>query len=76
MDILSYAMAKNSASGAIDEAIASLPKGIIYKGAVNYENNLPNNPSVGDAYTVLYRGTSGEEVNGQEYVWGKYNNVN
>lgn len=76
MDILSYAMAKSSASANIDAVIASLPKGIVYKGAVAYESDLPNNPSLGDAYTVKYRGLSGEVVNGQEYVWGKYENVN
>lgn len=52
-------------------AIASLPKGVVYKGAVDYYASLPATPNEGDAYTVRYAGTEGSVVSGAEYVWGK-----
>ena len=72
MDIISYAMAKSSTNSSIAAAIAALPKGIIYKGAVSYESNLPNNAEVGDCYTIKYKGSSGSTPDGQEVVWGSY----
>lgn len=56
-----------------DTVIAALPKGIVYKGAVNYYNLLPaSGASEGDCYTVKYSGTSGTEPDGTEYIWGSY----
>ena len=72
MDIITYVMAKNSANDAIAAAIAALPKGVIYKGAVSYESDLPNNAEVGDCYTVKYKGSSGSVPDGKEVVWGSY----
>lgn len=72
MDIITYAMAKSNAT----ELIEALPKGIVYRGAVNYVNNLPNNADVGDAYTVMYTGSSGTNPDGREFAWGKYNGSN
>lgn len=74
MDIVTLALAKKSAKQYTDDAIEGLGKGIIYKGAVNYYNDLPNNASIGDCYSVLYKGTSGMESFGAEYVWGRNNN--
>lgn len=51
------------------DAIAAAAAGIHYQGAVNYYSNLPANPERGDAYTVLYAGSSGTESDGTEYVW-------
>ena len=51
--------------------IDSAAAGLTYKGAVNYYSNLPNNAEEGDAYTVLYAGSSGTVADGTEYVWGK-----
>lgn len=51
--------------------IDSAAAGLKYKGAVNYYSNLPNNAEEGDAYTVLYAGSSGTVADGTEYVWGK-----
>lgn len=48
----------------------------MYKGAVDYQKDLPKNPEVGDTYTVKYTGTSGSVTDGAEYVWGKYNGTN
>jgi len=76
MDILSYVMAKGSASAEIAAAIAALPNGIAYKGAVNYQKDLPNNPKLGDAYTIKYKGTTGEVTDGREVVWGSYGGSN
>lgn len=71
MDIITLALAKKGAKQYTDNAIAGLGKGVIYKGAVDYYNDLPNNASIGDCYSVLYKGTSGNESSGLEYVWGK-----
>lgn len=73
MDIVTLTLAKKGAKQYIDEAIAGLGKGIIYKGAVNYYNDLPNNASIGDCYSILYKGISGTVPSGIEYVWGKVN---
>jgi len=71
MDVVTLALAKKSAKQYTDDAIEGLGKGIIYKGAVNYYNDLPNNAEIGDCYSILYRGTTGTEPSGVEYVWGK-----
>ena len=71
MDVVTLALAKKGAKQYTDEAISGLGKGIVYKGAVSYYNNLPNDASVGDCYSVLYQGTSGTTPFGAEYVWGK-----
>ena len=68
MDIVTLTLAKKSAKKYTDEAIEGLGKGIVYKGAVNYYNDLPNNASIGDCYSVLYKGTSGIDPSGLEYA--------
>lgn len=75
MDIVTLALAKKSAKQYTDNAIEGLGKGIVYKGAVNYYNDLPDNASIGDCYSILYKGTSGTDPSGAEYVWGKVNNT-
>lgn len=76
MDLVTLALAKKGAKQYTDDAIEALGKGIIYKGAVNYYNDLPNDATIGDCYSVLYEGTSGSTPSGAEYVWGKINNQN
>ena len=44
-------------------------KEMVYKGAVNYYNNLPLNPSEGDVWVVRYTGSSGTTPNGHAYCW-------
>lgn len=73
MDLVTLALAKKGAKQYTDNAIEALGKGIIYKGAVNYYNDLPNDVTIGDCYSVLYEGTSGSTPSGAEYVWGKIN---
>lgn len=70
MDIVTLALAKKGAKSYTDTVIENLPKGVVYKGSVNYYTDLPNNASIGDCYTVLYKGTSGTDASGAEYVWG------
>jgi hypothetical protein len=64
MDIVTLALAKKYTNNVIE----GIGKGISYKGAVNYYNELPNNASLGDCYSVLYQGTSGTTPSGLEYV--------
>lgn len=60
-------------SGAVYSAIAAFPKGLVYKGAVNYYASLPTSgQTIGDVYTVKYAGTSGTTTDGTEYAWGNY----
>ena len=68
MDIVTLTLAKKGAKKYTDEVIEGLGKGIVYKGAVDYYNDLPNNASIGDCYSILYKGTSGTESSGLEYV--------
>ena len=57
----------------VAEAISELEGGIHYIGEVNYYDDLPANPNLGDGYTVKYSGTSGTDLDGTEYVWAKKN---
>lgn len=70
-DIIARGLAAQTAA-----AVEALPKGIVYRGAVDYEADLPNNAEIGDAYTVKYKGTSGTEPSGAEFVWGNYEGTN
>lgn len=74
MDVVTLALAKKGAKQYTDEVIEGIGRGISYKGAVNYYNDLPNNAAIGDCYSVLYKGTSGSVSSGAEYIWGKVNN--
>ena len=68
MDIITYSLCNKKSKEYTDSVIEGLGKGIIYKGAVNYYNDLPNNASIGDCYSVLYQGTSGNVSSGLEYI--------
>lgn len=57
---------------AVEQQLASLPRGINFKGAVDYVNSLPTNAELGDTYTVKYHGTSGNVPYGAEFAWGEY----
>ena len=56
---------------ATDDKATAAAAGLRYKGAVNYYSDLPNDAEIGDAYTVLYAGSSGSVADGTEYVWGE-----
>lgn len=60
---------------ATDDKATAAAAGLKYKGAVNYYSDLPNDAELGDAYTVLYAGSSGSVADGTEYVWGELNNT-
>lgn len=68
MDIITYSLCNKKSKEYTDNVIEGLGKGIIYKGAVNYYNDLPNDASAGDCYSVLYKGSSGNISSGLEYV--------
>lgn len=71
-----FAAMTNTAVGTLESGLASaqsqiaaLQGGVHLKGSVNYYADLPVDPDDGDAYTVLYFGTSGQEPAGIEYAW-------
>ena len=70
MDLVVLSLAKKGAKQYTDTVIGNLPKGVVYRGSVNYYTDLPNNAEIGDCYTVLYTGESGSNPFGAEYVWG------
>ena len=58
------------------KVIVSFPQGFNYKGEVDYISDLPTTGNtVGDVYTVKYRGSSGTDPLNDEYVWGKYEGI-
>lgn len=68
MDLVTLALAKKGAKQYTDNVVEGLGRGITYKGAVNYYNDLPNDASIGDCYIVLYKGTSGNIPLNLEYI--------
>ena len=52
MDILTYALAVSKSKEFTSQVVQSLGTGFSYKGSVATESALPNNPSLGDLYTV------------------------
>lgn len=75
MDVVTLGAALSGAKAYTDSVVHGVVSGIVYKGEVNYYADLPNNPTLGDAYTVKYSGTIGTIPDGTEYVWGKNNNI-
>lgn len=61
MDVLTYALAVSKSKEFTSQAIQSLGTGFSYKGSVATELALPNNPSLGDLYTV--------DNGNASYVW-------
>ena len=76
LDVVTLTLAKAFSKQYTDSAIAGISGGVHYKGAVSYYSDLPNNAEVGDAYTVKYKGSSGTETDGTEYVWASYEGTN
>lgn len=59
-----------------DTSIAAIINGLQYRGAVNYYDDLANvAKKIGFVYTVMYKGSSGTDPDGTEYVWGEYESV-
>lgn len=70
-----YAESLTGAAGVVTSlqaAVTALAGGVHLRGAVNYYADLPVTPAEGDAYTVLYAGSSGTTPNGIEYAWADY----
>jgi hypothetical protein len=75
MDIVTLGAALSGAKKYTDDVVHGIAGGITYKGEVNYYSNLPSNPTLGDAYTVKYSGTTGSNLDGTEYVWAENGGV-
>lgn len=68
--------ALHDAKAYTDTAVAAIISGLQYRGAVNYYADLANvAKKIGFVYTVKYKGDSGTEPDGTEYVWGEYESV-
>ncbi len=76
-DIIARGLAGSglAAANLANARIDALPKGVVYRGQVDYYNDLPNDAELGDMYTVKYLGTSGTTPSGAEYVWTEDNGV-
>lgn len=71
-DIIAQGMAAaaNKKASLALEKVEGVTSGIKYIGEVDYYENLPSNPNLGDGYTVKYK-TGGTNPDGREFVWGK-----
>lgn len=68
--ILAFAQyAIGQAKAYTDAKFSAVKSGLTYKGTVDYVGQLPGDHAEGDCYTVLYRGSSGTDEDGTEYVW-------
>lgn len=74
VDIIARGLAGSglAAANLANARIDALPRGVSYKGIVDYYNELPNDAELGDMYTVKYQGSSGTVPSGAEYVWTTY----
>ena len=72
IDIETLALAKQFAKAYADSSVEGLTGGVSWKGAVPYYDDLPSSPSKGDAYTIVYQGSSGTTPDGRMFVWGDY----
>lgn len=70
MDVVTLGAALNGSKKYTDQVAQSFMGGVHYRGSVSYYDDLPNNASEGDSYTVKYAGTSGSVADGTEYTWG------
>lgn len=70
MDVVTLGAALNGSKKYTDQVTQSLMGGVHYRGSVSYYDDLPNDASEGDSYTVKYAGTSGSVADGTEYTWG------
>jgi len=61
MDILSYILSIKKSKEYTNQVVQSLGVGFNYKGSLATESALPNNPSLGDLYTV--------DNGNASYVW-------
>ena len=69
--VMFYNLAKQYAKTYADKLLGRVATGFNWLGAVKYHSDLPASANEGDAYTVMYEGTSGSTVDGTEYAWGQ-----
>ena len=53
---VTYALCKKNTSAEVKKAIEGLSGGMNFKGAVNTQEDLPQNPSAGDLYIIKQEG--------------------
>lgn len=71
--VMFYNLAKQYAKSYADKLLGRVATGFNWLGAVKYHSDLPASANEGDAYTVMYTGSSGTAVDGTEYAWGQLN---
>jgi len=71
--VMFYNLAKQYAKSYADKLLGRVATGFNWLGAVKYYSDLPASANEGDAYTVMYTGSSGTAVDGTEYAWGQLN---
>ncbi len=64
-----YAERAEAARDAAVAAAQSIGSGLSFKGSVSYVADLPESPTLGDEYLVLYSGSTGTNYIGKKYVW-------
>jgi hypothetical protein len=69
--VMFYNLAKQYAKSYADKLLGRVATGFNWLGAVKYYDDLPTSANEGEAYTVMYAGTEGYEVDGTEYAWGQ-----
>lgn len=75
MDIITYAILHKQVD-TLSDKIDAFPGGFSYKGAVDYYDDLPSSGNtVGDCYSILYKGSSGTEPDNSRYAWGEIDGV-
>lgn len=67
--IMFWDLSKKYAKKYADKLLGSVAQGFNWKGAVNYESDLPTSAAMGDSYTVKYQGISGTTVKGSDFAW-------
>lgn len=74
VDIIARGLGANGLKEAnrANERLDMLPRGMVYIGEVNYYKDLPATAGIGEVYSVKYKGETGTEPSGAEYVWGVY----
>lgn len=66
MDIISYALLKSEIEK-IRSIVSNIPNPIVYRGSIQTENDLPEQPDVGDMYNIEQKSYYGEP--GNNVVW-------
>ena len=74
VDIIARGLGANGLAEAnrANTRLDMLPRGMVYIGEVDYYKDLPATAEIGSVYSIKYKGETGTEPSGDEYVWGVY----